>query len=260
MLKVLAKLWKWVKGLFTQPEQNTPETSAERPALSDVEYENCFMQLLEAVEQGLSRGGLRGWLIARRVSADELADWLGRQRERWMAQPEQHGELAQRLERLGRVASGELGAVAAATGAALLARRQLAAGDSGQTEDREMSSLKRSPESRSSTVGEGGETNDVDSRIAEVAQQYQSGNPSEALELSKQITEDYPSEFRGWYISGLLLSDLGRKEDAIARYEEAIKHKPNLHEAWFNRGTALSDLGRNEDAIASYEQAIKHKP
>ncbi len=39
-----------------------------------------------------------------------------------------------------------------------------------------------------------------------------------------------------------------------------IEFKPDKHEAWNNRGNALDDLGRNEEAIASYDQALKFKP
>ena len=65
----------------------------------------------------------------------------------------------------------------------------------------------------------------------------------------------------------MALSELGRKEEAltkfceaIASYEQAVAIKPDKHEAWYNRGLALSDLGRKEEAIASYDQAIAIKP
>jgi len=56
------------------------------------------------------------------------------------------------------------------------------------------------------------------------------------------------------------LSALGRNEEAIASYEQAVAIKPDYHEAWYNRGNALSALGRKEEAIASYEKAIEFKP
>ncbi|MEO0408311.1 MAG: tetratricopeptide repeat protein, partial [Cyanobacteria bacterium P01_A01_bin.135] len=263
MLEFLTKLWRWIKGLFVRraarPGQDVHRPVAARPALSDVEYENYFMQLLETLEQGLGRGELRGWLITRRVREEELANWLGRQRERWMAQPEQHGELARRLERLGRVASGELGVVAGAIGATVL-EQQITDNDSGQIEDRETSSLEELPESRSSGVGEEGKTDDVDSRLDEVIQQHRAGNLSEALKLSKRIIEDYPEDFRGWSLDGFLLSNLGREKEALASYEEAIKYKPDYYIYWYVRGNTLSNLGREEEALASYGEAIKHKP
>ncbi len=36
--------------------------------------------------------------------------------------------------------------------------------------------------------------------------------------------------------------------------------KPDDHDAWYNRGIALGKLGRFEEAIASYDQALKIKP
>ena len=36
--------------------------------------------------------------------------------------------------------------------------------------------------------------------------------------------------------------------------------KPDDYQAWYNRGTALLNLGRYEEAIASYDEALKFKP
>jgi tetratricopeptide (TPR) repeat protein len=53
---------------------------------------------------------------------------------------------------------------------------------------------------------------------------------------------------------------LGRFEEAIASYDEALKFKPDDHEVWNNRGFALGNLARYEDAIASYDEVLKFKP
>jgi len=39
-----------------------------------------------------------------------------------------------------------------------------------------------------------------------------------------------------------------------------LKIKPDDHEAWNNRGIALGNLGRYEEAIASFDEALKIKP
>ncbi|MEH2147081.1 TPR end-of-group domain-containing protein, partial [Nostoc sp.] len=53
---------------------------------------------------------------------------------------------------------------------------------------------------------------------------------------------------------------LGRNEEAIGSYDQALKFKLDYHQAWYNRGIALRKLGRNEEALASYDQALKIKP
>jgi tetratricopeptide (TPR) repeat protein len=61
-------------------------------------------------------------------------------------------------------------------------------------------------------------------------------------------------------LRGRALANLGRYEDAIASFDQALKLKPDLHEAWYNRGLALRDLGRDEDVIASFQRALKYQP
>ena len=84
-----------------------------------------------------------------------------------------------------------------------------------------------------------------------------------AKEQAEQIAPNFNPEFSSglflWDI-GNALSDLGRKEEAIASYDQAVAIKPDKHEAWYNRGVALSALGRNEEAIASYDEVLALKP
>jgi CHAT domain-containing protein len=54
--------------------------------------------------------------------------------------------------------------------------------------------------------------------------------------------------------------DLGRIEEAISSFDQALTFKLDSHEAWNNRGIALENLGRFEEAISSYDQALTFKP
>jgi len=89
---------------------------------------------------------------------------------------------------------------------------------------------------------------------------YRLGRNEEAIASFDQALAFKPDLHEAWYNRGGSLSDLGRYEDAIASYEQALAFKPELHEAWYNRGNSLSALGRNEEAIASYDQALAFKP
>jgi hypothetical protein len=46
--------------------------------LTDAEYEAKLIELLEGVNQGWGRGGVAGFLIAKRIKNGDLAAWLRR--------------------------------------------------------------------------------------------------------------------------------------------------------------------------------------
>jgi Tfp pilus assembly protein PilF len=53
---------------------------------------------------------------------------------------------------------------------------------------------------------------------------------------------------------------LGKLEEALASYNQAIVSKPEYAEAYYYRGMALQELRRSEEAVASYNQAIAINP
>ena len=55
-------------------------------------------------------------------------------------------------------------------------------------------------------------------------------------------------------------AELGRHEEAIADYDEAIELNPENALAYNNRGNAKANLGRHEEAIADYDRAIGINP
>jgi len=82
----------------------------------------------------------------------------------------------------------------------------------------------------------------------------------EAIASYDEALKHKPNQDAAWYNRGFALGNLERYEEAIASYDEALKHKPNQDAAWYNRGIALGNLERYEEAIASYDEALKHKP
>ena len=53
---------------------------------------------------------------------------------------------------------------------------------------------------------------------------------------------------------------MGKTEQAIAHYEQALRIKPGFAEAHCNLGNALEQAGRVPEAILHYKQALKLWP
>ncbi len=53
---------------------------------------------------------------------------------------------------------------------------------------------------------------------------------------------------------------VGRFEEAVASYDQALEASPAFAEAWNNRGNALYLLGRHDLAVASYNKALHYRP
>src|SRR5262249_26273625 len=59
---------------------------------------------------------------------------------------------------------------------------------------------------------------------------------------------------------GSALHRLGRTEEALTSYSQALAVRPGFIEASSNLGLALEALGRTEDALASYDKALAIRP
>ena len=59
---------------------------------------------------------------------------------------------------------------------------------------------------------------------------------------------------------GLALAGMGRTEEAVSSYDEAIVADPGHALAHLDRGVALAGMGRAEEAVASYDEAIRLDP
>jgi tetratricopeptide (TPR) repeat protein len=91
---------------------------------------------------------------------------------------------------------------------------------------------------------------------------------------SRSLAEARPDAFRPDLALSLNnysnhLSELGRREDALAAIEEAVRirrilaearpdaFRPDLASSLNNYSNCLSDLGRREDALAAIEEAVR---
>ena len=89
---------------------------------------------------------------------------------------------------------------------------------------------------------------------------YNLGRYEEALADYTEAIRLKPDYAVAYHNRGNAKDDLGRSEEALADYTEAIRLKPDYAEAYTNRGIAKDNLGRSEEALADYTEAIRLKP
>jgi len=79
------------------------------------------------------------------------------------------------------------------------------------------------------------------------------GNLAEAERLYRQIPMPPPEVLVNL---GNLFSRQGRREEAMASYDQALAARPDFFEALFNRGNLLLEMKRPEEALDSYERVL----
>jgi tetratricopeptide (TPR) repeat protein len=85
-------------------------------------------------------------------------------------------------------------------------------------------------------------------------------NWSGLLEHSKRWTKAQPGQPLAWYSLGIAYGELGRHQEAVDAFKEALRLKPDYAEAWNNLGTAYSHQGRYQEAIQACKEALRLKP
>jgi len=86
------------------------------------------------------------------------------------------------------------------------------------------------------------------------------GRPEEALAAYDQALAVDPGLAGAHTNRGNVLRDLGRPEDALAAYDRTLAHDPGHAETYINRGNILSELGRAEEALSAFDRVLVHSP
>jgi Flp pilus assembly protein TadD len=86
------------------------------------------------------------------------------------------------------------------------------------------------------------------------------GRYQDAIEDYKQAIKTNPDYSEANYNLGVACGKLGRRQEEVEAYKRAIKIKPYYAKAYCNLGIAYDALGRRQDAIEAYKQAIRIKP
>ncbi len=128
---MLRQVWQWLKQFFRRLlGRSTPPNSVREKVnlssslnqeehrgvktqqLSNIDYENIFMQVLEGVHQGWSRGNVKGFLLAKTINEADLVTWLQEFGIKLLESPEPDQELLRRMVKLGELRCGEISTVA----------------------------------------------------------------------------------------------------------------------------------------------------
>jgi len=254
MLRWLTKLWRWFKGLFVRnrPAATVPSL---RLTLSNLEYENTLMALLEEAEQGKSWSNLQALLVLHRLTPEVLAQWLKEHSSRWIEQPEQYQEFARRLVMLAQVASGELATVAHAIGMQIQVNATLPFPSESSAFAKITPAVEESEETGAEESGVA-----VEEAWQRANAQYEAGDYEAVIASFEQVLKLKPDDGLALRKRGFAFSELGRYEEAIASHEQALKLKPDDDQAWDNRGLALNNLKRFQEALESAERGIVLQP
>ncbi|MEG4351972.1 tetratricopeptide repeat protein [Microcoleus sp. LAD1_D3] len=273
----ILNLWRQIQRHFRKPAPPPPKPT---PIRTFGEYEQKFLQLLEGVEQGWSRGDIKGFLISSKINDAEWENWLQEFGERLLVSPETNLELGGRMVRLGEMNCGKISEVAGNIG------REVLAGESLNRKDEEGRSVISENIVTRLLAGESLSVSSTDNS-SDANQPYSisqseliaRGISQEALELYKQGVDRYyagdlggaiaafekaleinPEDYDAWNGRGITLNGLGRNSEAIIALEKALEINPNFHIAWNNLGLTLNDLGRQSEALTAFETALKIDP
>jgi tetratricopeptide (TPR) repeat protein len=95
-----------------------------------------------------------------------------------------------------------------------------------------------------------------------LAEQIAATDPAGAEQAYRKVFELSPRPHYHAYTNlGVLLYESGsRCEEALAVFEEALKHFPDAGLLHFNRAVVLEELGRIDDAAASYRHCLRLDP
>ena len=97
-------------------------------------------------------------------------------------------------------------------------------------------------------------------KVDSVIELFTNGKISQALDSIELLIKDYPKESLLFNIRGACYAALGKLEDAVQNYQNALVIKPDYSDVSYNLGNVLRDLGQLEDAVKSYKKTIAIEP
>ena len=89
---------------------------------------------------------------------------------------------------------------------------------------------------------------------------YSRGNFTESLDESIRLSKIFHNDAFVHNMMGVSLLNIGKNEEAIEAYKQAIRIKPDYADVYYNIGVALINIDKYKEAIEAYKQAIRIKP
>ena len=86
------------------------------------------------------------------------------------------------------------------------------------------------------------------------------GKNDEAIDAYKQAIKLAPSQIFAWNNLGNLCLKINRNDEAMIAFQKAVEHNPQDAVAWNGLGDVYSALGYKDEAVAAYRKAIEHAP
>ncbi|MEG5055823.1 MULTISPECIES: CHAT domain-containing tetratricopeptide repeat protein [unclassified Microcoleus] len=263
----ILNLWQQIQRRFRKPVPPAPKPT---PIRTFGEYEQKFLQLLEGVEQGWSRGDIKGFLIGCKIKDAEWENWLQEFGDRLLVSPETHLELGGRMVRLGEMNCGKISEVAGKTGRQLLPQESLnptPVEESSQIRE-DIQELPEKTEETGFFPVSGGVAESIEIEISQEAEElynqgvdrYYAGDLEGAIAAFEKALEIDAKYYLAWNGLGKTLKDLGRYIEAIAAYEKALEIYPTNSLIWELLGATLNYLHHYNEAITAYNKALEIDP
>ncbi len=278
------RIWQWLKQLWQRWVARQPPPAPTRQPPSDAECESVFMELLQEVASGSTRGEIQGFLIIQQgkkhVTEADLVAWLRRTSDSWLASPAQHQELGRRMGRLGDIYKGEIAEVARDIGRQLVVENKLSVQYPSNHTSTTLTNNPSIPSNHTSTtptnqpsvssnhksiilINQPSVTHPptINPEAATLHNQgvdlAYAGNVLGALALFERAVAIDPNFHFAWNRLGIALNNLQRYDEAIAAYERAVAIDPNNRFAWYGLGNALNDVQRYDEAIEKFDRALQ---
>ena len=86
------------------------------------------------------------------------------------------------------------------------------------------------------------------------------GRIEQAIQAYQNAISLAPEKISAWNALGNLYKKLGKNEEALAAFQKAIEHNASDAMGWNGLGDLYHTLGRNDDAIYAYLKAIEYSP
>ena len=96
--------------------------------------------------------------------------------------------------------------------------------------------------------------------IDDVKRLLTTGDPQGALHASRSLLAAQPDHLEAIHLGGLALRALGRTEEAVASFAQALAIAPGAAVIHTCQGNALKALGRFDEAIAAHRRAVACSP